>query len=123
LGAGNTTTLSFTWSTVSVSVGSYTVTATVTPVANQTSLTGISQSITVQVLASTAKVYDIGNFGIVDIRDIAIAAAAFGSYGPNYLYPGSKASTNWNPAADVNGDGVVDIMDIMLIAQHFGETT
>jgi hypothetical protein len=121
--AGNTTTLSFTWSTVSVSVGSYTVTATVTPVANQTDLTGISKSITVQVLASTAKVYDIGNYGIVDIRDIAIAAAAFGSYGPNYLYPGSKASANWNPAADVNGDGTVDIMDITLIAQHFGETT
>jgi hypothetical protein len=95
----------------------------VTPVANQTDLTGISKSITVQVVASTAKMYDLNGDGVVDINDVAIAAEAFGSYGPNYLYPGSKASANWNPAADVNGDNVVDIMDIMLIAAHFGETT
>ena len=50
LGAGSNQTLSFSWNTTGVSVGNYMVTATVTPVANQTDLSGISKSITVQVL-------------------------------------------------------------------------
>jgi len=55
----------------------------------------------------------------VDIRDIAIAAIAFGSY------PGHS---KWNPSADVTGstpgvpDDKVDIRDIALIAKDFGKT-
>jgi parallel beta-helix repeat protein len=55
---------------------------------------------------------DVNGDGTVDISDVSIAAAAFGSH------PGMP---NWNPAADVNGDGVVDIMDIALIASNFGQ--
>jgi hypothetical protein len=50
LPAGNTTTLVFSWNTTGVFVGTYTVTATVTPVPGQTDLSGISKSTTVQVL-------------------------------------------------------------------------
>lgn len=57
LGAGNTTTLTFIWNTVGVSIGDYTVTATVTPVANQTDLVGISQSVTIHVLAMSVGQY------------------------------------------------------------------
>jgi hypothetical protein len=57
LGAGNTKTLTFNWSTVGVSVGSYTVTASLTPVPNQRDLSSISKSATVQVLEASAQQY------------------------------------------------------------------
>jgi ABC-type transport system substrate-binding protein len=47
----------------------------------------------------------------VDIRDIALAAKAFGTI------PGSPA---WNTVADVNGDFKIDIKDIANIAKQFG---
>jgi hypothetical protein len=47
----------------------------------------------------------------VDILDVAIAAAAFGS-DPDH--------PRWNPIADVTGDGKVDITDIAIIARQFG---
>lgn len=56
---------------------------------------------------------DLNFDGIVDIKDMVLAAMAFGSY------PGHPA---WNPIADVNSDGTVDIKDLVAIALHFGET-
>jgi parallel beta-helix repeat protein len=50
---------------------------------------------------------------IVDMRDIAKAAWAFGS---------SPAHPRWNVEADVNQDGRVDIKDLISLARHFGET-
>jgi parallel beta-helix repeat protein len=55
---------------------------------------------------------DINNDGKVDVKDINIAARAFGS---------SPGNPRWNPLADVNHDGKVDIRDIALIAKHYGE--
>jgi len=49
----------------------------------------------------------------VDIVDLAIVGAAFGS---------TPSSPNWNPAADVNHDGKVDIVDLVLVASNFGLT-
>ena len=49
----------------------------------------------------------------VDIKDIAIAASAFGSF------PGHP---KWNPIADTNQDSRIDIKDLALIAMHFGKT-
>ena len=56
---------------------------------------------------------DIGDYGIVNMKDIALVARAFGS---------TPSSPNWNPAADVNGDGVVNMKDVALVARDFGET-
>ncbi len=61
---------------------------------------------------------DINGDGRVDMRDIAIAAAAFGS---------SPGTPRWNPNADITGrtylvpDGVVDMRDVALIAKNFGK--
>ena len=54
---------------------------------------------------------DVNYDGIVDIRDIAIVARAYGSY------PGSPS---WNADADINGDGRVDTRDISITAKNFG---
>jgi len=49
----------------------------------------------------------------VDMKDIAIAAMAFGSY------PGHP---RWNLIVDINQDNHVDMRDIALIARNFGKT-
>lgn len=46
---------------------------------------------------------DLNHDGIVDIRDVAIAAGAFGS---------RPEDERWNPEADLNQNGEVDIKDI-----------
>jgi thermitase len=56
---------------------------------------------------------DLNHDGKVDVKDVAAAAAAFGSY------PGQP---RWNPTADVNQDGKIDIRDIAFIAKNFGKS-
>jgi PKD repeat protein len=69
---------------------------------------------------------DVNGDGKVDMKDIREAAKAFGSYGPNYAYPGSPPSARWNKDYDITGskylvpDNVIDMRDIRLIAVHFG---
>ena len=47
---------------------------------------------------------DLNNDGVIDISDLALCAANFGSAGPD---------------GDVNADGVVDIYDLVLIGKNF----
>lgn len=54
---------------------------------------------------------DINNDGKVDIKDVAIAALAFGSY------PGHP---RWNPDVDLDADSVITIKDIRIVAFYFG---
>lgn len=56
---------------------------------------------------------DLNDDGVVDIKDLSIAAQAYGSY------PGHP---KWNSDADLNEDGKVDIRDLALIAKDFGKT-
>lgn len=49
----------------------------------------------------------------VNIRDIALAARAFGSY---------LEHPRWNPKADINNDNSIDIRDLSLIARNYGKT-
>jgi hypothetical protein len=54
---------------------------------------------------------DVNGDGVVDIKDLAIVAAAFGSY------PGHD---RWNPKADINKDGEVDVSDVIAVCLKFG---
>ena len=56
---------------------------------------------------------DLSGDGEVDIKDLAMAAKAFGSY-PDH--------PRWNPTADVNQDKKVNIIDFVLIVSNFGKT-
>ncbi len=115
-GDGNTTTV-----TTSIivhkytAVGNFTVTLTVTDTANQQN----SVSHVVSVVVFNYEAWDLNQDRKIDIKDLAIAAKAFGT---------SPGMPNWNPVADITGpvylvpDGKVDIRDIALIAKHFGET-
>jgi len=65
---------------------------------------------------------DINGDGKVNLLDLELLAAAFGSHRANYDYPGEPASPNWNPKADLNGDGIVDLGDLVILAAHYGQT-
>jgi hypothetical protein len=56
---------------------------------------------------------DINHDGVVDLHDLAILAAAYGSK------PGDP---NWNPAADLNHDGVVNLLDLQILVSEYGQT-
>lgn len=62
---------------------------------------------------------DLNGDNTVDMRDIAIVAAAFGSY-PDH--------PRWNPDADITGteylvpDGWVDMRDVAIISKNFGNS-
>lgn len=56
---------------------------------------------------------DINADGKVDLKDVILAAKAFGS---------TPDLPNWNPLADINGDGKVDLKDIITVARQFGLT-
>lgn len=49
----------------------------------------------------------------VDMRDIATAALAFGSY---------QGHLGWNPLADITLDGLIDIFDLVIVAINFAKT-
>lgn len=55
---------------------------------------------------------DVNHDGLVDIRDIAIVAKAYGSY------PGSPT---WKAEADINGDGKIDLKDVAIACKNFGK--
>jgi hypothetical protein len=73
--------------------------------------------------ASSSSIYDLNGDGKVDGKDVTIAAKAFGSYGPNFWYPGSPASPRWNPRCDFTHDDQVNGLDLALLAEHFGNVT
>ena len=88
--------------------GNYSVTLTITDSVGRTN----SASQIVQVLNVTVKMYDLNGDNKIDMKDVAIAARAFGS---------TPGSPNWNPVADINGDGKVDMKDIAPVARNFGK--
>ena len=64
---------------------------------------------------------DINGDGVVDGSDLIVAARCFGSYGPDFRYPGCKAHPRWNCMADENEDNCTDGLDLVLIARNFGK--
>jgi parallel beta-helix repeat protein len=69
------------------------------------------------ILQSSIKIHvrilgDVNGDNKVDMRDIGIAARAFGSY------PGHE---RWNPDVDVNNDNKIDMRDIAISSRNFGK--
>jgi len=51
---------------------------------------------------------DVNHDGLINCTDLDIVKAALGS---------KLGDSNWNPAADINGDGVVDVRDLAAVSQ------
>jgi hypothetical protein len=60
---------------------------------------------------NVALIADLNNDYKVDVKDVSIAAKAFGTM------PGDS---KWNPIADLNKDNKVDMKDISIVAKAFG---
>jgi hypothetical protein len=90
------------------------------------SVGGIAISNNASVAVVLRLLSDVNGDGVVDGSDIALASKALGSYGPDFLYPGSPASPRWNPDADISqngaGDGVIDGLDLVTVCIHFGQS-
>jgi hypothetical protein len=65
---------------------------------------------------------DLNKDGTVNIIDIATAAKAFGSHGPDIPNPGDPPSKNWNATADLDKNGWINIIDIATVARDYGKT-
>jgi parallel beta-helix repeat protein len=94
------------WTFTSTTSGIYHVYLNVTDGKGNT-----AQSETAQITATLLG--DLNGDNIVDIRDIAIVAQAFGE---------TPEQSRWNPKADINKDGKIDIRDIAIVAKNFGKT-
>jgi PKD repeat protein len=110
-------TLTFTWNTTGLPLcTNYTISAEATEIPFEYNITN---NILVDGIVEIRLLGDLTGDGIVDMRDVAIAAKAFGSY------PGHP---RWNPEADITGteylvpDNRVDMRDVALITSNFGNT-
>ncbi len=65
---------------------------------------------------------DINENGIVNMIDVLLWAAAFGSEAEDNPNTPWNETGKWNPKADLNGDGKVNILDGIRIATDFGKT-
>jgi hypothetical protein len=72
----------------------------------------LQHHIGIQETSTSYPPWDVNQDGTVGIRDVVIAAVAFGS---------TIGSPNWNPLADINADGFVNIIDLRIVAAYFGE--
>jgi len=72
---------------------------------NQESLKSVADA-TTQTPASSPK--DVNHDGQINCTDISIVNAAMGS---------KAGASNWNAAADINGDGVIDVRDLAAVSQ------
>ncbi|HEY4675202.1 MAG TPA: hypothetical protein VIH48_04020 [Candidatus Bathyarchaeia archaeon] len=70
-------------------------------------------------LPVTPKPEDVNNDGKIDVNDLNIVAAAFGSHGPDIPELGDLCSDNWNALADLNADGWIDIDDVMIVVMDY----
>lgn len=54
---------------------------------------------------------DINGDEFVNLKDVIILGAAFGS---------NSSDTNWNPSADLDESGVVNAIDALMLSANFG---
>jgi hypothetical protein len=59
---------------------------------------------------------DIDGDGYVNVGDLQLLAAAWGSHG------GTPPSGNWNAAADLNNDGYVNVGDLQILVANWGRS-
>jgi parallel beta-helix repeat protein len=120
--SGLFTTLTLIWNTTLEAMGNNTLSAHVEQVSGETDVADNSLTDGFVIIAMLGDLTGLGGWpdGKVDIRDLAVAAKAFGSY------PGHA---KWNPNADITGvdylvpDDKVDIRDLAVMAKNYGKTS
>ena len=108
----------FTWSTINIGKGNYTITANATTVPGEIDISDNAHTVWIIV----AMIGDITGQdgwpdGECDMRDVGLVARHFGQNSP-------PASANCDLTGPTTGvpDGTIDMRDVGLVARHFGET-
>lgn len=107
---GSSITLSFSWNTTGVSLGNYTIAATVDQLPGETDTTDNSLSTQAQVSIPG----DINGDGRVDMKDVSKLAQAFVV---------STTSPKWESNGDLDENKIIDMKDISSVSKHFSEHT
>jgi PKD repeat protein len=110
LGPNETKTLTFEWNTLGVQhCHNYTVTA-IANIQFDSNTTNNAREGAIRIKVRIMG--DINGDGEVDMKDVVLAASAFGS-DPNH--------PRWNSDADIDENGEINVKDIALVCKHFGE--
>jgi hypothetical protein len=104
------------WNTTDFPKATYTISAVIDLVPNETAIVDNVVNFTGTVLVTIAG--DVTSMtgmpdGLVDMRDIGAICARFGT---------THFSTGWNPNIDVTDDDVVNMRDIGVACNNFGKT-
>jgi hypothetical protein len=109
LGEGSDQTLTFIWNSSLASIGTHTINATAVGVPEDADLTNNSKTMSIKVKTEGFNT-DVNGDGKVDMKDVGLVAAAFGTY---------EGHSRWNPSADVNGDGIINLFDLAAVVKDF----
>jgi hypothetical protein len=108
LDSSNSTTLTFSWNTDGLTVGSHILYLRVELFEDIDPLDNVPEI----KLIITGILGDINGDFKVTLVDLVLLANAYGSV------PGD---TRWNPNADINSNGAVDLADLVILALHYNQ--
>ncbi len=101
--------LTFTWNTLGLAYGNYTLSAYAWPVPGETNMA--NNNFTGGIVKVTVP-GDLNGDGIVDIYDAITLAGGFNT---------NPGNSHWNANADINSDNAIDIYDAIILANHFNQ--
>jgi parallel beta-helix repeat protein len=106
--------LTFTWNTIGLAPGNYTINAYAMPVPGETDKANNNCTGGWVIVSIIGDITGRSGWpdGKVDILDVAYVAKSYLSQPGNSL---------WKPNADVNNDGTINIIDISIVAGQFGQ--
>jgi hypothetical protein len=110
LPSGNSTTLTFVWSTTGFAKGPYTMSAVASTVEGETDI--VDNTFADGVVTVTIQ-GDVDGDGDIDAFDLADLSNAYGS---------TPEMINWNATCDIDGDELVDVFDLFRLGKNYGET-
>jgi hypothetical protein len=115
LTSGASASLTFTWNTTGFAKGNHTLRAYAWPVLGETDTADNTfvDGWVIVVLVGDVTGPEGWPDGKVDMKDIIIVIASFGSY---------PSHPKWNPNNDINNDHKIDMKDIIITIAQFGKT-
>jgi hypothetical protein len=116
LSAQTSANVTLVWNATGFARGNYTVSAYAWPVPGETNIANNNFTDGWVIVSILGDITGQNGWpdGIVNMRDVAMVARAFGT---------TPGSPYWNANADLNNDGTVDMKDVALVARNFGQHT